>query len=66
MAGFFFRLEQEDGTPADPPTLHATVPNWQPGDTIPLGRDRTLRVIEIRDDSDGAVLVVEHPRRAPT
>ena len=22
---------------ADPPTLHAAVPNWNPGDTIPLG-----------------------------
>jgi hypothetical protein len=53
MAGFFFRLEHEDGTPADPPTLHTAVPNWQAGDTIPLGRDKTLRVIDVRDDSDG-------------
>jgi hypothetical protein len=36
MAGFTFRLENEDGTPADPPTLHTAVPNWQAGDTIPL------------------------------
>jgi hypothetical protein len=40
MAGFYFRLELEDGTPADPPTLHTAVPNWAPGDTIPLGADR--------------------------
>jgi hypothetical protein len=33
---FKFRLEQEDGTPAEPPTLHTAVPNWQVGDTIPL------------------------------
>jgi hypothetical protein len=24
------------------------VPNWSAGDTIPLGRDRALRVVEIR------------------
>ena len=36
-------------------------PNWQPGDTIPLGRDRTLRVVEVRQDEPDAnpVLVVE-------
>jgi hypothetical protein len=43
---FTFKLEQEDGTPADPPMLHTAVPNWQAGDTIPLGADRMLRVIE--------------------
>jgi hypothetical protein len=26
---FTFKLEHEDGTPADPPTLHAAVPNWR-------------------------------------
>jgi hypothetical protein len=59
MAGFFFRLEYEDGTPADPPTLHTAVPNWRPGDTIPLGADRTLRVVEIRTEEDEDVLVVQ-------
>jgi hypothetical protein len=34
---FQFRLVNEDGTPAVPPTLEAAVPNWRPGDTIPLG-----------------------------
>ena len=37
---FQFRLEHEDGTPADPATLKAAVPDWRPGDTIPLGRGR--------------------------
>lgn len=61
MAGFTFRLEQEDGIPADPPTFHSVVPTWRPGDTIPLGADRTLRVIAIRDnDADQPpALVVE-------
>jgi hypothetical protein len=39
------------------------VPNWQVGDTIPLGGDRMLRVIEVRPGSnadDNPVLVVEH------
>jgi hypothetical protein len=39
---FMFRLEQEDGAPADPPTLKSAVPDWHAGDAIPLG-GRTLR-----------------------
>jgi hypothetical protein len=53
MGSFAFRLEQEDGTPADPPTLQAAVPNWRPGDTIALGAHRMLRVVDVRDgDAD--------------
>jgi len=26
---FTFKLEHEDGTPADPPVLHPAVPNWE-------------------------------------
>ena len=63
MAGFTYRLELEDGTPADPPTLETAVPAWRPGDTIPLGRDRILRVIETRPgrepDDDPVLVVVE-------
>jgi hypothetical protein len=58
---FTFKLEHKDGTPADPPALHTAVPNWSPGDTIPLGADRTLRVIETRFIDDEPVLVVEPP-----
>jgi hypothetical protein len=60
MAGFTFRLEHEDGMPPDrlcctPPRRSGAV-----GDTIPLGRDRTLRVVDIRADPDREpVLVVE-------
>jgi hypothetical protein len=60
---FTYRLEQEDGTPANPPVLHTAVPTWHAGDTIPLGADRTLRVIEIRPgsnpDEDPVLVVVE-------
>jgi hypothetical protein len=56
---FTFKLEREDGTPADPPTLNTAVPNWRRGDTIPLGSGKTLRVIDIRPEAEGDVLVVE-------
>ena len=61
MAGFLFRLETDDGAPAEPPTLSAAVPNWKPGDSIYLGK-RTLRVVGVRDeDADQPpVLVVEN------
>jgi len=54
---FTFKLELEDGTPADPPTFTAAVPDWKPGDTIPLGPGRSLRVLESRE----GVLVVASP-----
>jgi hypothetical protein len=44
---FQFRLEHDDGSPADPPTLKAAVPNWRAGDTIPVG-GKALRVIDVR------------------
>ena len=50
MGGFAFRLEYQDGTPAEPRTFEAAVPNWRPGDTIHLGRERALRVVAVRDD----------------
>jgi hypothetical protein len=56
---FVFRLEHADGKPADPPMPHTAVPTWNPGDMIPLGRGRTLRVIDARPEADGDVLVVE-------
>jgi hypothetical protein len=61
LAGFTFKLEHEDGTPADPSTFHTVVPTWQPGDTIPLGAGRALRVIAVRDnDADQPpALIVE-------
>jgi hypothetical protein len=52
MGAFAFMLEREDGTPADPPTLKTAVPNWRAGDTIPPGRDRMLRVVEIQPGGD--------------
>jgi hypothetical protein len=60
MAAFTYKLEKDDGTPADPPVLHTAVPTWQAGDTIPLSARETLRVIETRfEDDEEPVLVVE-------
>jgi hypothetical protein len=43
--GLTFRLELKDGTLADPPTFRsAPGVSWEAGDTIPIGRDRDLRV----------------------
>jgi hypothetical protein len=58
---FLFKLETRDGLPAEPPMLSSAVPNWSPGDEIPLGPGRALRVVEMRDDDGGSppVLVVE-------
>lgn len=59
---FTFSLEYENGSPAEPSTFRTAVPNWSAGDTIPLGRARTLSVVDGRSgpepDSD-PVLVVE-------
>jgi hypothetical protein len=58
---FTFRLERPDGTAADPPRFETSVPNWEPGHTIPLGR-RSLLVAGVRyatEPGDESVLVVE-------
>jgi hypothetical protein len=63
MGLFAYKLERADGTPADPPTFKTAVPTWQQGDTIPLGKDRMLRVIGTRDaetfDADSVLIVEE-------
>jgi hypothetical protein len=60
---FLYRLETTEGMPVEPATFATAVPNWRPGDTIPLGGS-TLRVVEIRDDDADSppVLVVETVR----
>ena len=39
-----------DGSPAKPPEFSTTELNWRQGDVIPLGRERSLRVLGVRDD----------------
>jgi hypothetical protein len=39
--GLTFRLELDDGTPADPPTFRSAPGiSWKAGDTIAIGRRR--------------------------
>jgi hypothetical protein len=54
-------LVKPDGSPADPPEFATTVLGWKEGDTISLSRDRTLRVLGVRDDDADRppVLIVE-------
>jgi hypothetical protein len=43
MAGFLFKLETVEGTPAEPSTLSSAVPNWCPGETIHFGNKAVAR-----------------------
>jgi hypothetical protein len=56
-----FRLLRPDGEPFDPPTYRTTVLSWRQGEKIPLTRDRTLRVLAVRDEhaDQPPALVVE-------
>jgi hypothetical protein len=58
---FTFKLERLDGTPAEPPSIESSVLSWSLGDTIPLGANRMLQVVRVRDDDadQPPVLVVE-------
>jgi hypothetical protein len=56
---FAYRLEHEDGTRADPPAFRTSVSAWKAGDTIPLGRGRSLRVTLAREEGEEPALVVE-------
>jgi hypothetical protein len=64
---FLFRLETEDGAPAEPSSLASAVPNWRSEDEIPLGH-RTLRVVHVRDDDSDQppVLIVEDVAESAT
>jgi hypothetical protein len=59
---FVYKLEHDDGTPADPPTANGGT-ELASRRHDPARPARTLRVIEVRDDADGPVLVVERPPR---
>jgi hypothetical protein len=57
---YTFKLQNPDGTPADPPTIRLGVFRWNPGDEIQRGREK-LRVIEVRHEGgdEPPALVVE-------
>lgn len=57
-----YRLRRPDGQPAKPPSIRLAVSNMRPGDTIPLTRERTLRVVGVvagAELDDDPVLIVE-------
>jgi hypothetical protein len=54
---FTFKLEQADGTPADPPSITLAVPNTRVGDTIPLRRGPTLRVVRVVAGEEPTLIV---------
>jgi hypothetical protein len=58
---FTFKLVTLDGTPADPPQFTTVAPQWRPGDTIPLGPGRALRVVgtPVTGVDETPVLIVE-------
>lgn len=59
---FDFELRNPDGTPASPATLSTAVPNWRPGDVIPLAPGKTLRVVSVqlsKEPTGDPILVVE-------
>jgi hypothetical protein len=58
---FTFNLETTDGTPADPPQFTTVAPQWRPGDKIPLGPGRGIRVLgeRVTDVDETPVLIVE-------
>jgi uncharacterized RDD family membrane protein YckC len=55
---FTIRLEQADGTPADPPTIESTVTNWRVGETIPMGRESHTHSMKWRRDLYDALITL--------
>lgn len=56
---FTYRLRQADGTPADPPSITLAAPKMRVGDTIPLSREETLRVVGLVAGEPALIVEVE-------
>jgi len=52
-----YRLFSPDGSDLGP--FKTAVPNWKPGDQIPLGRGRSWRVVAVVQTSAEPRLIVE-------
>ncbi|MGN6431485.1 MAG: hypothetical protein ACTHNB_12270 [Gaiellaceae bacterium] len=52
-----YKLRHPDGTFADPPSITLAVPNMRVGDTIPLRRGETLRVVGLVAGEDPTLIV---------
>ncbi len=54
---FTYKLRLADGTCADPPAITLAVPNVQVGDTIPLRRGETFRVVGVVAGAEPTLIV---------
>ena len=54
---FTYKLRHADGTSAGPPAITLAVPNMRVGDTIPLRRGVTLRVVGVGAGEDPTLIV---------
>jgi hypothetical protein len=54
---FTYKLRHADGTSADPPEITFAVPNMRIGDTIPLRRGETLRIVGVVAGEDPTLIV---------
>jgi hypothetical protein len=54
---FTYKLRQADGTSADPPAITLAVPNMRVGDTIPVRRGETFRVVGVVAGEDPTLIV---------
>jgi hypothetical protein len=54
---FTYKLRQADGTSADPPAIMLAVPNMRVGDTIPVRRGETFRVVGVVAGEDPTLIV---------
>jgi hypothetical protein len=54
---FTYKLRHTDGTPADPRAITLAVPNMRVGDTIPIRRGMTFRVVGVVPVEDPTLIV---------
>jgi len=54
---FTYKLRYTDGTSADPPSITLAVPNMRVGDTIPVRRGETFRVVGVVAGQDPTLIV---------
>ena len=54
---FTYKLRHPDGRSADPPAITLAVPNMRVGETIPLRRGMTFRVVGVVAGEDPTLIV---------
>jgi hypothetical protein len=54
VSAFRFRLVLEDGSPAEPPTFAAAVPDWHPRQVFFTSPGHYFRILRIEPELDGS------------